>query len=297
MIEFTFENVNLIEFGVGLKDNNGVAYKIVPVHTNAKTELLNMARTTWNLMNNNGADPEPYSPAAEHASMEYLFVPINDDMANKFRILHSAQNIMIDGDALTDHDRVTCYFTRYRDADGRSLTAVRQANFFKGVLNKKLLNFIDDSLRFVETKVFKLDNDFDVFVDSTKVHILRPKAFEVLGNLNQFILDSVNNNLTSIQQNLRFLDIQNIQAYASTHVRAARYLASIRNQNLAGITRDSLATLCRDTNVNINTNDNQVTVSNDQIIGFLQVLDRRRYRVDLVPNAPERFTASRRVTI
>ncbi len=293
MLDFEFGNVAVTEFGVGRDDDNGPDFVAISVDTDVQTALLEMARVTWEQMQNQG-DPTRYQPSEKHSSTEYLFVPEDDDLDNVIRTLHGANNLPIDGNALSEPDSIFCYFARFIDGKNRRLTALRRASYFKGVLRKRLIHLVNDLLAMVEDKVFKLDSDFDLLMDSDRTHIWRPSAFEFLSSVKQAILDAVPDNIASIKPDLGFLDFGGIQDYASTHSRAARCLASIRTQRLAGITRDSLVNLCRTMGVEIEETNGLLTVADAHVIGFLDVLDRRMYRVELVPDVPEQFRASSR---
>ncbi|MDQ7088940.1 MAG: hypothetical protein Q9Q13_14270 [Acidobacteriota bacterium] len=54
------------------------------------------------------------------------------------------------------------HFARLTDNKNRRLTALRRASQFKGVLKKRLIRWLDDTLKIIEDSVFKLDNDFDL---------------------------------------------------------------------------------------------------------------------------------------
>ena len=130
----------------------------------------------------------------------------------------------IDSRALTDPKEVFCYFAKMTDARGRRLTALRRATQFKGVLKKRLIRLVDDALKVVDDKVFKLDTDFDLLMDAHNVHILRPAAFEFVGELQDAVLAAAPDNVRLIQHDLGFVDFGGVGVYATKHPRAARSL-------------------------------------------------------------------------
>jgi hypothetical protein len=85
--------------------------------------------------------------------------------------------------------------------------------------------------------VFKLDNDFDLLIDSANVHILRPSGFEFAGKLQQAILDAVPNNIKSIAKDLAFVAFDGIEAYARKHPRASLNLILIYFAGLLDVFR------------------------------------------------------------
>ena len=294
MLTFELNNIRVTEFGVGRDDGDVPQFVSIPVNRDVRTALIDMTRATWNAMRGAEEGPAQYQPAEKHESTEYLLVAAGDDLERSLRQLHDAENLPLDADALRDPSNISCYFGRFTDGRGQRLTALRRASQFKGVLNRPLIRIRADTLELVEDDVFKLDNDFDLLLDSQFTHIWRPSAFEFLGKLRQAILDSVPANIALIAKDINFIDVGSIRNYASTHPRAARYLASIRTQNLANVARDSLVDLCRRTGVHTEDRNGLIAVSDAHVMGFLEVLDRRRYEVELVRNTPEQFRATSR---
>jgi hypothetical protein len=158
-----------------------------------------------------------------------------------------------------------------------------------------LIRIVTDALRLVEDQVFKLDNDFDLLVDDENVHILRPTGFELVGELQTAILGAAPDNIELIKVDLPFIDFASIERYVSTHPRAARHLASIRAQNEAkDIDKTALKKLCKRTGVKIQDTDGKISIDEGSEMGFLEVLDRRRYHLELVKNSSEYFKAASR---
>jgi hypothetical protein len=294
-LAFDLGNVTITEFGVGRDNGNGQTFVAVPVDSGVQTALRDMAQTTWNAMQRNEDGPAKYDPSEKHGSTEYLYLPLDDDMAMSVRELHEALNLDLDANAVSDPSDVFCYFVRLTDKKKRRLTALRRATQFKGVLKSRLLRFVSDSLKLIEDRVFKLDSDFDLLVDATQVHILRPSAFEFTGKLQQAILDAVPENIKAIRKDLAFVQFDGLEEFAGRHPRAARYLASIRGQEeTKNIDKAALKSLCKRTGVEVTESKGKITVSDGHEMGFLEVLDRRRYEVSLVREKPERYRAASR---
>lgn len=294
-LEFDLRNVTVMEFGVGRDDGHGQTFVALPVDADVQDALREMVQATWDAMQNDEDGPTKYQPSEKHAKTEYLYLPLTDDMAASVRELHEATNLEIDGDALDDPTDAFCYFVRLADEKRRRLTALRRASHFKGVLKKRLIRFVSDSLKLIDDNVFKLDSDFDLLVDSANVHILRPSGFEFAGKLQQAIRDAVPENIKAIRKDLAFVEFDGIQAYAGKHTRAARYLASIRGQEQTrNIDKSLLKKLCTQTGVEIAESKGKVVITDGHEMGFLEVLDRRRYEVSLVRKKPERYRAASR---
>lgn len=296
-LDFDFGNVTVTEFGVGRDDDNGQTFVAVPVDAKVQQALREMVQATRDAMGKDEDGPRKYEPSEKHGATEYLYLPLKDNLAASLRKLHQGANLPIDATALTNPADVFCYFARLTDKRQRRLTAMRRATQFKGVLKSKnrLVRMLDDTLQIIEAEVFKLDNNFDLLVDSANVHILRPSGFEFAGGLQEAILGAVPNNIEELRKNLGFIDFDGIGQYAAKHPRAARYLASIRGQDeTKNIDKALLKKLCKETDVKVKTVNGKVTVNPGHEMGFLEVLDRRRYEVSLVRGKPERYRAASR---
>ncbi len=299
-LEFDLDKVTVSEFGVGKDDGIGETFVTVPVDASVQTALREMLQATWDAMEQDEEDPGMYEPSEKHATTEYLYLPLDHELATSIRQLHEAANPAIDHSALSDPSDVFCYWARFTDKNKRRLTALRRATQFKGVLKSKgrLVRILDNSLKIIEDTVFRLDNDFDLLVDPANIHILRPSGFEFAGKLQQAILDAVPTNTKAIQKDLAFVEFEMIAAYAAKHPRAARYLASIRGQaETKNIDKSALKKLCKMTGVEVKSSNGKIKVVAGHEIGFLEVLDRRRYELQLVRGQPERFKAGSRTRL
>ena len=76
------------------------------------------------------------------------------------------------------------------------------------------------------------------------------------------------------------------------------YLASIHSQKgAANVDRSALKKLCKNTGVEVRVSKGKLIVEDGHFMGFLEVLDRRRYELELVRGTQERFRAASRVRI
>jgi hypothetical protein len=299
-LAFDLNQVTLVEFGVGREDGTGQSFVAVPVDAKVQTALREMTQATWQAMQQDDDGPTKYEPSDKHGSVEWLYLPLADDMAASLRDLHQAVNLPMDAAALTSPADVFCYFVRLTDDQQRKLTALRRATQFKGIVKNKgrLIRLLDDTLQIVEDTLFKLDSDFDLLIDGTNVHILRPSGFEFAGKLQQAILDAVPGNVAAIKAELTFIEFDGIEQYAAKHPRAARYLASIRGQEeMKDIDKAALKKLCKNTGVVVSESKGRVIIADGHEMAFLQVLDRRRYQLELVKDKPEKFVAASRKPI
>jgi hypothetical protein len=289
---FDFDHIEITEFGIGLDQNNERHFPVIPVDADVQTALQEMASETWRLMNEKTDTPDTYQPSEKYASMEYLVLPISDELVTLMRHLQEANNLEEDATAIDQTNNFFAYFARFTDNQHRRLAAVRRSSQFKGVLKKRLIQFGDNTLKIVPDQIFKLDNDFDYLIDGNQLHILRPSGLEFTAQLQVAVMAAVTTNVASIASDLDFVDFSRISEYAQTHARAARYLASIRSQTeVHNISKAKLKTFCNRTGVAVSESDGKIIVDDSNVMDFLEILDRRRYEVDLTDEAPELYKA------
>lgn len=297
-MDFNLNEIQTVEFGVGRDDGDEHAFHCVMVDPNVQTALGEMATFTHDLMLQESDESTLYTASEKYASSERIHIPLDDDLAIRLRNLHKAENLDVDQKALDHMDDVFCYFARFTDQNGRRLTALRRASHFKGILQSRLIQWVNDSMRLIDDNIFKLDKDFDLLIDSQTVHILHPSGFEFAGKLQGAILEAVEGNVQALQQDLPIVNFDRILAYASKRPRAARYIASIKSQQeIARVDMQHLLVACRSTSVEVLEENGQIIVSEGHEMGLLEVLDRRRYEVRLVPDEPEQFRAASRKQI
>ena len=299
-LNFDIENVETTEFGVGRNIGSDRTFAVVPIHLGVQTTLQGMVAGTCQKMEASVESPSTFNPAEKYASEEYLTLPIDDDLALRLRTLHEAPNLTIADDYLDWMTKCFCYFARLWDADGKQLTALRRATQFKGALNKqnRILSLGSDALRVVDGPIFQLNADFDVVVDADTVHIIHPNSFKLLGQIEEAIAEAVPQNVAAIAQSATYVDWANVEDYAASHSRAASLLASIRTNGYAdNLDKSALESLYQGTGVSIEDVQGKIVVPDDQILPFLEVVDRRRYEIGLVPHTPERYRASSRTRV
>lgn len=295
-LEFNLQAVETVVFGVGRSVDQGTEFCEVSADSDVQGSLQEMVEQTKKEADKtleSGYEPERYNPAEAYGTKEYVYLPLKDDLTEHLRNLHNA-NLTTDNDALSDPSTIFCYFAKMVDGDGNHLTALRRPTQFKSVLKKHLIALINDAVRQVEEDMFQLDYDFDLIVDEHNVHILRPLGFAALGGVQSAILEAVPENIASIREHMDFVDFSNIEEYATNHPRAASYLASIRSQGqMENIDPALLQELCNVTSVelSIREEDEKITVEERFILGFLEVLDRRRYPIELRRGARESYKA------
>jgi hypothetical protein len=296
-IVFNYENVKVTEFGLGMDDQNR-AFIFVPVDEAVQSSLIDMVEETQNQMEQKEDHPSDYEPSEKYSSLEYLTLSLSNELVKELKILHESENLDENINAFNDMERCFAYFVKLTDDNDNRVTAVRRSTQFKTLIKKRnrLVQYVDNTLTELNDTVFKLDNDFDFIIQNDLIHILRPSGLEFTAQLQRAVMEAVPGNIAVIEKEISFVDFESISKYAQLHPRAARYIASIKSLSEASnVSHHKLNEYCKKTNVQVNEIDGKMHIDDSQVMGFLEILDRRRYEIDLVDDAkPEVYRAPSR---
>jgi hypothetical protein len=292
---FNPEQIQSVEFGVCLDTDAGESYRLVPCVAEVQEALKEMLAATWEAIFNADGELQEFSPAEKYAATERLWVGLASELVTKHREAYEAENLPSDTGALDDVNRIVSYFGVFRDADANKLMAVRRAAQFKGILRKKLLRFADDALRIIEDDVFKLDTDFDFYICDDRVYILRPSGFVFVSEIDGLVAASALANVDRIQEDLTCVDFTALREYVSEHKLAMRLVAAIKSRkDLAAISKRRLHAECRDSGIKLITANGKLVPAEGSEMGFLMLLDRRRYTLTLIDKQRETYEAPSR---
>jgi hypothetical protein len=132
-------------------------------------------------------------------------------------------------------------------------------------------------------------------IDDDNIHILRAAGFVVLSGIEQVIMGAVPQNIARLQEHLPFVDFTSISAYAATHSRAAKVLASICSENEASnVSRERLFATCNECGAEVIVDRDRIRPRPGKELDFLYVLDRRLFRVQLIEGQIEQYQAGSR---
>lgn len=290
---FDLEAPAAVEFGVGRDSGSTRDFFHVSTNDAVDAVLIEMVRDTFRQMERSEGPPQRYDPADTPASQAYLQLPLDDDLAGPLWDLFHTDNFEYDNAFPSDLADVFCYFARFTDGNFDRFLCLRRATQFKTV-RKRLLRFGSDALEVMPSRVYQLNNDFDLIVDQTTVHIIHPEGFRVLAQIDLASEEAVTENIKAIRDVCPYVEWSSIEEYAMGKPRVARLLASIRSADHAkSVSKTRLAAACARVDVPLVDGD-QITVPEPSIKGFLEVLNRRRFESDLVPSEREVYWASNR---
>jgi len=294
---FDFQNIQSVEFGVCLDTEQGESYRLVPCVAEVQEALKEMLAETWRALFDADAEIQEFSPAEKYGATERLWIEIATDLVAKHRAAYEAENLPTDAGAIDSMNHFVSYFGVFRDADGNKLMAFRRATQFKGILQKKLIRFSDDALRIIEDDVFKLDTDFDFLIYDGRIYVWRPSGFVFTSEMDGQIAACAMANVDHIAEDITCVDFEGLKKFVSGHKLAMRLVAAIKSRDdLAAISRTRLRTECKDAGLKVVQKDGKLVPAEGSEMGFLMLLDRRRYTVTLIEKKPETYEAASRHT-
>ena len=300
-VEFDVGQIRVAEFGVGERGEQEEEFTLVPIDLSVREALIGEAESTLSgIAEPRQVNPQEFDPGEKYGPSEYLVLPLGHEWAAPLARLHGAVHLAQDSPALEQLRSAFCYFLRATDREGRRLTALNRASQFKATLGKqgKLMRWVSDGLHVIPDPVVQLNAGFDVVIDAKWVHILHPASFRSLGNVDAAIAEAVPRNVEAISRSASYVEWSSIAQYAASRSRAAGLIASISAHGYAeSLDRAEVESLCSRTGVVIDTSGDRIVVPDSQVLAFLEVIDRRRYEIGLVPGRSEQYRASSRTRV
>lgn len=294
--EFNFQSIESVNFGLSLKSTGSMYF--VPTDFGTKAALRGMLRAT--------------RAAFEAIPEGWELHDISEDYGERRRIYAARNNEFMaelsgiyDAGALTDltniqnhaHD-VHTYFAEFRDNQQRRAVGVRKATKLKGTLNarNRLVRLVDDTLVLIEDDVLYLDMEFDVIVTDAHVFILNARQTDQIAKIVERVAATAAVKIQAIHDAVGFLDLSRIAEKIAQHPRMARHAASVAsNPNLPNFQRPQIEALAIQHGIKFRELDDgrlQCRVADEAKL--LELLDARRYHLDLHGNGGDPYRASAR---
>ena len=292
---FDFDQIQSVNFGVCLDTEAGESNRLVPCDQGVQSALKEMLAETVAAFTTDRAQIDEFSPAEKYGATERLRLPLDSEWVRKHRQVFAAENLPTDTHGLDKPSDLVSYFAIFRDGGGEKLMAFRRAAQFKGVVEKHLLTVINDALCLAPDRLFKLDTDFDFLIFDGQILIWRPSGFIFTAEMDGQIAACATTNVDRISEEVTCVDFTSLREFVSTHKLAMRLVAAIKIRNdLDSISRTRLRAECRDSGVKVIQKDGKLMPAAGNEMGFLMLLDRRRYTVTLIDKQPETYEAPSR---
>jgi len=125
--------------------------------------------------------------------------------------------------------------------------------------------------------------------------ILRPTGFEFTAAIETSIAARALEFTQDVARSVPCVDFTKLEDFISKHRRAARLIASLRARNdLARTSPRKLKRRCKQNDINIVEENGRIYPQRGCELAFLELLDRRRYTVELVDDSEELYLAGNR---
>lgn len=294
-MEFNFNTIQSVEFGVCLYSDAEEIYRIVPTDQSVQIALKEMLQVTRSQIFEENATIADFNPAEKYSGTERLKLSLNSDLVTKHKSMYVSENLITDTNGLSDSTRLISYFAVFRDSFGSKLMGFRRAAQFKGVVKKKLVTLTDDTLKIVQDDLFKLDTDFDFLIYDEQVLIWRPSGFIFTAGVDRHIATHAAANVDEVAKSVTFVDFSQLKDFISKHKLSMRLIAAIRSRDdLGEISKRRLKAESKAAGLKVSEAKGMLSPQEGSEYGFLMLLDRRRYTLNLIDKKPETYEAASR---
>ena len=285
-----------VNFGIALRSNGNLYF--VPTDAGLKGALKEMIAGTVAALNTAQGDWQAYDISEDYGQRRRVYCNRGSEYMAVFSTLFDA-GALDDLTNLPDHvNDIEYYFAEITDDQNRRMVGVRKATQFKGTVKAKnrLVRMTNDTLSIIEDTVFKLDNEFDVLITDANVYILNDTQMQLLADITSRVAATAKDKIQAIENTITFLDLSRIKEKIEKHPRVARYAASIaQNPLIANFQRAKIETLAQQHGIvfkELETGKLQCRVEDEAKL--MELLDARRYHLDLADNGGDPYRATGR---
>lgn len=296
-----FEDYVSIEFGIGIESQNqpDILFKI-NVNEAVQQALYEMKEEFDRQYMNFPDAPTLFELSEKYSSSEHLFYPlVQNDLPDLFHLYtQSAQIPLNDVDLGADLPNISYYFAIFNHGNGSKTIGVKRPNMFKGLLKSRnrIVRLVNDSLMIVPDDLFKLDFDYDFFVNQNTIDILHPSGFLYISKLDEQTLAHAADATNALAARIDFINFAHLAPLVAASKTAARLISSIKSRiDLEQTSQQRLLAKCMVFNIAIQQAAGLIAPQDDnQLVPFLQILDRRLYDYELIDDLVEEYVAGSR---
>src|SRR5690606_31258495 len=112
LFAFDFDNIADVEFGICKTQADSQIFNQVPVGEDVKEALRQTVRSTFRKMHKNGSRSSLYQPSERHKSSEYLHLPLDNNLAGRFREIYDATTLEVNSSSIGNTKEMSAYFAR-----------------------------------------------------------------------------------------------------------------------------------------------------------------------------------------
>jgi len=294
--EFDAENITEVNFGVCLRSNGNLYF--VPTDAETKSALKDICRDTIAAFQAIGGDWEPHDISEDYGAPRRVYA----DRQSEFMAVLSAAfdtGTFADLTNLSQHaSDVDYYFAQFVDSQRRRAMCVKKATRLKGTMKarNRLVRLVDDTLVLIREDVLRLDAAFDLIVTDDHVFILNTANMEHITKIVARVAATAEVKVQTIHDSILFIDFERIKLSISSHPRVARQVASIAsNPSINTFQRARIEALAEQHGIKFKELANgRLQCRKSDEAKLIELLDARRYHLDLTGNGGDPYRASAR---
>ncbi len=293
--QIDLQTVSAQNFGVKMRSDASLHF--IPTDGGTKAVLTDVLNATIATFNGIDGDWQAYDISEDYGEPRRIFAARDaehfDDVSAIFEI--GALNDLAN---LDDHIRdIDYYFCEFRDAANVKIVGLKKAAQFKTTLaaRNKLARLVNDTLQIIEENVVKIDPLFDALITDQNVFILKPRAVEYIADMVTHVAGAATEKVRVIHDNIAFLDLSRIEGKISSHPKMARMAASIAaRDDLGKFQREKIVSLATQHGIVFKEVDGRLQCRVTDEAKLLEILDARRYHLDLANDGGDPYRASAR---
>ncbi|EGQ9180259.1 DUF4868 domain-containing protein [Vibrio alginolyticus] len=300
MIEgFNLTKIQNVELSLKITNTEFDCFQSPPTDAEIKLTLKSMLTDTIKHFENTEEELEDFDISENYGTTATLKASIQDEeLYKKIHDIRDSADGAVDGDIIKNPQNIPYYRVKFYDDEGNVVIGVRTATYFKSILKQRsrIVQLYDDTLTPCNDTLFKLDNDFDFVIAKNDVFVYRPRLFEAIANLEEELLQTAADRVETLARSLEFVNFDGIEKKASESKRAAKLVLSLAaRDDLMQISQANVMKNAQETNLNLEQNEaGQIVPKEGSELDFLEMLDRRRYAIELVDGTKEIYRAPSR---
>lgn len=297
MIEQQIDLQTVAAQNFGVKMRSDASLHFIPTDIGTKAVLTDVLSATVGAFNGIEGDWQAYDISEDYGEPRRIFAARDaehfGDVSAIFDI--GALNDLAN---LDDHIRdIDYYFCEFRDAANAKIVGVKKAAQFKTTLaaRHKLARLVNDTLQIIEENVVKIDPIFDALITDQNIFILKPRAVEYIADMVTHVAGAATEKVRHIHDNIAFLDLSRIEEKISSHPKMARMAASIAaRDDLGEFQQEKIVSLATQHGIVFKEVDGRLQCRVADEAKLLEILDARRYHLDLANDGGDPYRASAR---
>lgn len=290
------KDISEIEFLVGFGNPRQPKLFFVKAELDVRAHLNSAVHNTHNALLSVSQVAATYDPSNVYETYSHLQMSISHPFAETAVHLLKYENAEPLSNPVDSLSKISFYCARYISRSGiRTLAVRRTSQFAKRLQREGRVFWSNSGLSLVTEPEFQLQDDFDFIIDETEIAVLRHGPFESTLGLGRLIKASVEHSVKQFQVAAPFIKFDAVIQHATTNLRSARLIASIKNNGyLDGLTESSILGHLDRREISYEIIDNQIVIDEQHCQLFLRLVARQVLGVELVPGQDEQFLATSR---